>query len=191
MCLGSSLVWISEEYTPIFSERCRSTAGSSPDEKILVWTPCRCSLQRDLLLCLKERRNHRNPGSLREPCFLQWPCAAQKQEEVAAARGFFVVQFVKLCFITSTGHYLRQNSGLKAEKFLQPLRAGISVYSRVLPAAIWDVWNVLMAPELRGPGALSPSPAFMVKQKILINHQQLQIQHQKLPWVIGKASGEA
>lgn len=86
VCLGSSLVWIYEEYAQIFSEHCRSTAGSSLDEKILVWTSCGCSLQGNLLFCLL-LRNHRNPGSLREPCSLQWPCAIPKQEEVAVARG--------------------------------------------------------------------------------------------------------
>lgn len=92
-----------KNYISIPSEHHRNTAGSSLDEQILVWPSCACSLWWDLLFCVL-LRNHRSPWSLREPCFIQWPCTERKQGvKWQEQEGFFKTRFAKLCFVTSTG----------------------------------------------------------------------------------------
>lgn len=95
VCLGSSLVWIYEEYTQFFSEYCRSTAGSSLDEKILVWTSCMCSL-REICFSACSWGITETQGVWESPASSSDPVQYENKVRSGSSKRFFEVQFVKL-----------------------------------------------------------------------------------------------
>lgn len=68
-----------------------------------------------------------------------------KTRSSSSFKRFFVVQFVKLCFLTSTGHYRIMFKSREAPSAPQTGNFCVLQGADVVPGAMWAVWKVLVA----------------------------------------------
>lgn len=163
-----------------FSVHIAETQQAVPLMRKSLSGPPACAPSREICFSACSWGITETQGAWESPASSSDPVQYKNKVRSGGNKRFFELQLVKLCFMTSTGRYFWQKMNMfKSREAPSAPQTQIFCVLQGIDVT-WSILSCLKGldgtiSELHGTGALSPSLAFMVKQKILRNHQQLQI----------------